>query len=64
MIKITLDQWRNIHPDYKGYVEGAPYMLVNEKGATVSVPVEIDRSTPAKITAERLSGCVKNIINH
>ncbi len=56
MRQITLDQWRNTHIDYKGYIEGAPYILVNENGATVSVPVEIDRSAPAKITPDKFIG--------
>ena len=53
---ITLEKWRMIHPDYKGYVEGAPYMLINDNGATKSVPVEIDRSKPVKITADKFIG--------
>lgn len=56
MKTITLDKWRNIHIDYKGYVDGVPYLLINENGATVSVPVEIDRSIPTKITPDKFIG--------
>ena len=42
MKKITKAEWDKTHKDYKGYVKGIPYMLINEKGATISVPVQID----------------------
>lgn len=56
MQKITLEEWRTTHVDYKGYANGIPYLLVNENGATLSVPVEIDRSVPAKISADKYIG--------
>ena len=56
MQTIPLEKWRNIHVDYKGYVEGRPYILQNINGATAFVPVEIDRSKPATITPDKFIG--------
>lgn len=31
--------WRDIHPDYKGIIDGVRYVLVlDENGATISLP--------------------------
>lgn len=56
MKTITLEQWRNTHIDYKEYVEGVPYLLINDNGVTIAAPVEIDRSIPAKITPDKFIG--------
>lgn len=58
MKKITLEEFRNTHVDYKGYVDGVPYVLVYKDGATISEPVdvEIDRSIPANITSDKFIG--------
>ena len=55
MKKITLEQWRNVHPDYKRCVDGIPYMAMNGKGVTF-LPVEIDRSKPPVITPDKFIG--------
>ena len=56
MEKISLEKWRNIHTDYKGYINGQPYMLKNQNGTTISVPVEVDRSIPSKATSNKFIG--------
>jgi hypothetical protein len=32
--------WKHTHPDYRGVIDGVRYVLVNEEGATVSVPLQ------------------------
>lgn len=31
--------WKHTHPDFRGNIGGKRYILVNEKGATVSSPI-------------------------
>ena len=43
LLRVTKEEWRAKHRDFKGYINGQPYMLRldPETGATVLVPVEI-----------------------
>lgn len=38
---VPVQQWADIHPDYKSIVDGVRYVLVmDEQGATVSMPLK------------------------
>ena len=54
--KLTLEQWRNIHIDNKGYDDGKPWMQETYEGAKVYV--EVDRSVPPVITSNKYIGLV------
>jgi len=60
MKTITLDQWRNTHIDYKGYVDGQPHLLTQDPttGETISEPVEVDRSIPPVISSDKFIGAM------
>lgn len=66
MKTITLDQWRNTHIDYKGYIDGQPYLLTNDPktGETISEPVEVDRSIPPVISKDKFIGAITQGIAH
>lgn len=56
MLKISKEEWgRKIAHGYAHYINGQPYILTMEKGATVLAPVEIEAKTAAESDAEQAS---------